>query len=63
MNDVTPVDVAPAPLDYEALRERGYSKDEAYGLLRRRGVKVPGGRKRRISLEVLTRIERGELAP
>lgn len=51
------------PLDYSALRARGYSKDEAYGLLRRRGVKVPGGRKRRIAADLLHRIERGEIAP
>ena len=51
------------PLDYSQLRSRGYTEREAYGLLRRHGVKVPGGRKRRITLSLLTRIERGEIAP
>lgn len=50
------------PLDYAALRERGYTEREAYALLRRHGVKVPGGRRRRISPELLVRIERGEVA-
>lgn len=52
-----------APLDARALMARGYSKDEAYALLRRHGVKVPGGRRKRIAVTVLERIERGELAP
>lgn len=50
------------PLDYAALRERGYSEREARGLLRVWGVVVPGGRKQRIAVEVLARIERGEVA-
>lgn len=51
------------PLDYRALMERGYSEREARTLLRRHGVRVPGGKRQRIALEVLVRIERGELAP
>lgn len=66
LRDVLPAP-APAepsvPLDHSALVVRGYSADEAYALLRAHGVKLPGGRKRRISLSVLTRIEAGELAP
>lgn len=59
-----PAPVEPSvPLDHTALVDRGYSTDEAYALLRAHGVKLPGGRKRRISLAVLTRIEAGELAP
>lgn len=49
------------PLDFGDLRARGYSEPEAYALLRNHGVQVL--RKRRIALEVLVRIERGELAP
>lgn len=52
-----------APLDSRGLQERGYTKAESYGLLRRHGVKVPGGRRKRISMEVLRQIERGEVAP
>lgn len=52
-----------APLTADDLMTRGYSKDEAYALLRRFGVKVPGGRRKRIAVTVLERIERGELAP
>lgn len=51
-----------APLAYEDLRARGYTKPQAYGLLRRHGVRVPGGRRKRISRELLVRIERGEVA-
>ena len=51
----------PRPLDYPALRDRGYSEREARALLRRHGVKVPGGRRIRIDATVLVRIERGEL--
>ena len=50
-----------APLAYEDLRARGYTKPQAYGLLRRHGVRVPGGRRKRISRDVLARIERGEV--
>lgn len=50
-----------APLDYEALRARGYTEREAYALLRRHGVRVL--RKRRIRPDVLEAIERGERAP
>lgn len=66
LRDVLPTPAATepsVPLDHTALVERGYSTDEAYALLRAHGVKLPGGRKRRISLAVLTRIEAGELAP
>jgi hypothetical protein len=52
-----------APLDREALQARGYTRDEAYGLLRRFGVKLPGGRRKRIAVDVLEKVERGELAP
>lgn len=51
------------PLDSKALRERGYTKPETYALLRRWGVKTPGGRKKRISRDLLARYERGELKP
>lgn len=51
----------PRPLDYHALVERGYSEKEAYALLRRHGVRLPGGRRSRISVDVLTRIEAGEI--
>lgn len=55
--------VAPAaPLDAEALMERGYTRDEAYALLRRHGVRVTGGRRQRISVAVLEAIERGDRA-
>lgn len=50
-----------APLDAEALQARGYTRDEAYALLRTHGVRIPGGRRRRISPSVLGRIERGEV--
>ena len=50
-----------APLDYDALRARGYSEREARAMLRVWGVKVIGGRRYRISPDVLARIERGEL--
>ena len=49
------------PLDSHALQARGYSQQEAYGLLRQHGVRLPGGRRARISREVLERIERGDL--
>ena len=50
-----------APLDVEALQARGYTRDEAYALLRRHGVRIPGGRRMRISPVVLGRVERGEV--
>lgn len=50
-----------APLTYEDLRERGYSQKEAYGLLHRHGVQLPGAKRLRISLDVLEKVERGEL--
>lgn len=50
-----------APLDYKALQSRGYTEHEARALLRTHGVKVPGGRRRRISPSTLARIERGEI--
>ena len=54
--------VAPAaPLDVEALQARGYTRDEAYALLRKHGVRIPGGKRMRISPMVLGRIERGEV--
>lgn len=49
------------PLDARDLRERGYSQHEAYGLLRRHGVKIPGGRRLRIAPQILKQIERGEV--
>lgn len=52
---------APAVLDRKALQERGYTEKEAYALLRRHGVRVPGGRRARIAQSVLERIERGEI--
>lgn len=51
----------PPPLDAEALQDRGYSRREAYGILRRHGVRLPGGRRLRISLDLLIKIERGEV--
>lgn len=52
---------SPAPLDSDALVARGYSVKEAYGLLRRHGVRLPGAKRARIALAVLEAIERGEL--
>lgn len=54
------VDPDRGPLDHKALMDRGYSEREAYGLLRAHGVKIPGGRRARISREVLEHIERGD---
>lgn len=48
------------PLDSKALMDRGYTEQEAYALLRAHGVRIPGGRRRRIALDVLEAIERGE---
>lgn len=63
LREALPASSAPSyPLDHAALLDRGYSKDEAYALLRAHGVKLPGGRRARISLEVLTRIEAGEIS-
>lgn len=50
-----------APLDSSALVHRGYTRHEAYALLRSHGVRVPGGKRRRISVSILERIERGEV--
>lgn len=61
MSSATVSRPAPAPLDAKALMARGYSQHEAYGLLRRHGVKVPGGRRLRISAVLLGQIERGEV--
>ena len=49
------------PLDARALQARGYTEQEAYGLLRRHGIKLHGGRRKRIHPDVLARIERGEI--
>lgn len=49
-----------APLDYRALMQRGYSQAEAYALLRRHGVRLPGAKKARIATSVLESIERGD---
>lgn len=55
-------ELAPAaPLDHKGLQERGYTDHEARALLRTHGVRVPGGRRRRISPSMLARIERGEI--
>lgn len=43
------------------LQHRGYSEREAYALLRRHGVRLPGARRARIAASVLERIERGEI--
>lgn len=49
------------PLDYEALRARGYTEPEARALLRAHGVRIL--RKLRISRELLESIERGDVRP
>lgn len=54
---------SPRPLCVEDLQERGYTSTEAYELLKAHGVRLPGGRRRRIALSVLERIETGEIAP
>lgn len=48
------------PLDSDDLMNRGYSEKEAYGLLRRHGVRLPGAKRIRIAVTVLEAIERGE---
>lgn len=58
---VAPEREAPAVLDRRALQDRGYTEKEAYALLRRHGVRVPSGRRARIALSILERIERGEV--
>lgn len=50
------------PLDAKALKARGYSQAEAYGLLRAHGFRVPAGRRIRMAPEILNAIEKGELA-
>lgn len=57
LNALAPV----GPLDHEALMSRGYSEREAYALLRRHGVRLPGAKRSRIAVSVLEAIERGEL--
>lgn len=49
------------PLGAKELQERGYTEQEAYGLLRNHGLRMPGGRRIRIARSVLERIERGEI--
>lgn len=51
---------ADAPLTAEDLMARGYSQKEAYALLHRHGVRLPGAKRIRISKKVLERIEQGE---
>lgn len=51
------------PLDAQALRDRGYSLNEAYALLDRYGQRLPGARRARIAKSVLDQVERGELSP
>lgn len=61
LDEIATSGLAGAPLCAAELQQRGYTRQEAYGLLRRHGVQVPGGRRLRISRSVLERIERGEL--